>query len=228
MVNNYFVGDCDDDYFNPDLTNIKTPLNVARFATLLRESEYDLDESKFLIDGFTNGFDIGYQGPTNRQSRSENIPLQIGSEAELWEKIMKEVKAERVAGPFMDIPYDNFIQSPIGLVPKAGGKTRMIFHLSFDFTEEETSLNACTPKEICSVKYNDLDTAVRECIQLFDEAVRKMKELGINLTDGNTPVLFLGKTDLSSAFRVLPLKVRCFCWLILKQWTPVMGKPSFS
>ena len=29
-------------------------------------------------------------------------------------------------------------------------------------------------------------------------------------------VIFLGKTDLSMAFRVLPLKVSCFKWLVMK------------
>ena len=67
---------------------------------------------------------------------------------------MKEVKAGRYAGPFDEVPYDNFIQSPIGLVPKAGGKTRLIFHLSFEFKGEDGgSVNGCNPKEKCSVQY---------------------------------------------------------------------------
>ena len=41
----------------------------------------------------------------------------------LWNKVMKEVEAKRFAGPFEKIPFDNFIQSPIGLVPKDGGKS---------------------------------------------------------------------------------------------------------
>ena len=45
---------------------------------------------------------------------------------------MKEVKEGRYAGPFESIPFDSYIQSPIGLVPKDGGKdTRLIFHLSY-------------------------------------------------------------------------------------------------
>ena len=36
---------------------------------------------------------------------------------------MKEVELKRVAGPFTDIPFDNFIQSPIGLVPKQSAPT---------------------------------------------------------------------------------------------------------
>ena len=46
----------------------------------------------------------------------------MGSECILWNKVMKEVKLNRYVGPFKDIPYDNFIQSPIGLVPKDNGK----------------------------------------------------------------------------------------------------------
>ena len=53
------------------------------FGNLLKQSGYDPDETNFLIDGFTTGFDIGYEGPTNRQSVSDNIPITIGSEVEL-------------------------------------------------------------------------------------------------------------------------------------------------
>ena len=46
------------------------------------------------------------------------------------EQIDEEVKVGRVAGPFAEIPFENYIQSPIGLVPKSGGdQTRLIFHL---------------------------------------------------------------------------------------------------
>ena len=100
-----------------------TPLKVQRLQELLQETQYDLVETAFLVDGFTNGFDIGYAGPEVRQSQSKNIPFTVGNKVELWNKIMKEVKLGRVAGPFSEIPYQNYIQSPVGLVPKAGGKT---------------------------------------------------------------------------------------------------------
>ena len=67
---------------NYDLENIVTLLNIDRFATLLKEMEYDAEESEFLIDGFTNGFDIGYQGPQEHKSQAENIPLTVGSREE--------------------------------------------------------------------------------------------------------------------------------------------------
>ena len=139
----------------------------------------------------------------------------------MWNKIMKEVEEGRIAGPFDDIPYDNYIQSPIGLVPKAGNKTRLIFHLSYDFKEDDmepnNSLNACTPKEKCTVKYNDLDAAIENCIRVAQEAMKKE----------GTEIVFLGKTDLSSAFRVLPTRKDCFCWLIMQAVDPSDGKTKF-
>ena len=79
---------------------------------------------------------------------------------------MNEVKLNRYAGPFReaDIPYNNYIQSLVGLVPKAGGKTRLIFHLSYQF--ELGSVNGNTPSEWCSVKYNNLDHAVKNSLKL--------------------------------------------------------------
>ena len=50
-------------YSNMDLESIKTPVNVTMLKQLLQESKYDKKESEFLIDGFTNGFSIGYTGP---------------------------------------------------------------------------------------------------------------------------------------------------------------------
>ena len=138
------------DYFsNYDLNNVVTPLNVDLYEQLLRDSGFDNKERDFLVDGFRNGFDIGYTGPKIRQSHARNIPFMpgIGDKWDMWSKIMKEVKAKRYAGPYDEIPFENYIQSPIGLVPKHGNKTRLIFHLLFDFDEEHKSVNACMPKE---------------------------------------------------------------------------------
>ena len=111
---------------------------------------------------------------------------------------MKEVQLGRYAGPFDEIPYDNYMQSPIGLVPKAGNKTRLIFHLSYNFSETNTSLNANTPPELCSVKYRDLDHAILTCLKLMAGYP-------------NRGPLHFAKTDAQSAFRVLPIKVSQRC-----------------
>ena len=144
---------------NFDLQNIVTPVKVNALIKALKEANYDANKIKYLEKGFTQGFDIGYKGPQNRRNTAKNIPLRVGNKVELWNKLMKEVKAKRVAGPFKEVPFENFIQFLIGLVPKAGStdQTRLIFHLSYDFGEEEQSLNHHTPEEICTVKYNDID-----------------------------------------------------------------------
>ena len=142
---------------NFNLEDIVTPINVQKFEAMLIQSEFPKDKTAFLVDGFTDGFDIGYNGLQDRQDQSNNLPFSIGNSTILWNKVMKEVKVGRYAGPFEKIPFKNYMQSPIGLVPKSGNKTRLIFHLSYQFKSGLGSLNSNTPKDRCSVKYRDLD-----------------------------------------------------------------------
>ena len=81
-------------------SDIVTPVKVDSLVNLLEQYNYNEKETCFLHQGFSNGFDIGYTGPINRQSTSNNIPFTVGNEVELWNKIMKEVSLHRVAGPF--------------------------------------------------------------------------------------------------------------------------------
>ena len=101
---------------NYNLVDVVTPINVKQFKELLQETAYPEDKAQFLVDGFTNGFDIGYEGPVIRQDKVDYIPLHIGNKIILWNKIMKEVKLCRYAGPFAQIPFDNYMQSRIGLL----------------------------------------------------------------------------------------------------------------
>ena len=214
-------------FSNYDLESVVMPLDVKHLYKLLCDASYDPVETRFLVEGFTNGFDIGYQGPKLRQSRSTNIPFTVGDKYDLWGKIMKEVEAKRFAGPYDEIPFDNFIQSPIGLVPKANNKMRLIFHLSYQFGEQDDqqSVNAGTPREICSVRYNDLDAVIKCCIDLireFRDSARS--DQGEGHDTESSPTLFLGKTDLLSAFHVLPLLIECIHWLMMMAQDPTDGK----
>ena len=199
---------------NLDMKLIVSPVNVRVFEDLLVESKYDMDEIEFLIDGFNNGFDIHYTGPVNRQDTVPNLPFQvgIGDKFDMWEKIMEEVKCKRYTGPFDEIPFQNFIQSLIGLVPKARGKTRLIFHLSYNFKKSgHMSVNHHTPREFCTVKYPDLNDAISNSFYW----------------KRTTGQVFYSKTDLKSAFRILLLKFRCLKWLILKAYNPITGKVAY-
>ena len=157
---------------------------------------------------------ISGRGPQNRRDVSENLPFRIGTPLDLWNKVMKEVAECRYAGPYTleNLPFDRYVQLPLGLVPKAGNKQRLIFHLSYDFGDlpHHKSVNFFTPQELCSVKYNDLDYAVRCCLHL--------------LRSNNNATLYFGKTDFSHAFRILPILLKHRKWLVMMAKHPVSKK----
>ena len=139
---------------NYNLDNIVTPVNAEAFGKLLKEAGYPQNKIDFISRGFSEDFDLGYQGPSDVQMKSANLQLRIGKKTELWNKVMKEVAVNRMAGPFEKIPFECYIQSPIGLVPQDGGKkTRLIFHLSHPKKSKNgrLSVNAGIPQEKTSV-----------------------------------------------------------------------------
>ena len=103
------------------------------------------------------------------------------------------------------------MQSPIGLVPKANNKTRQIFHLSYDFgeSEEQKSFNYHIPDDLCTVVYNDLDHALKNCTHSYFR---------------NSEQLYFAKADMMAAFRQLQGKPDHFRWLIMKTQDPKTGK----
>ena len=190
-----------------DLKSIVTPVKVHIYERLLKQAGYDKDKTKSLVNGFSKGFSLGYKGPSRVRMQSPNLKLTVGSQLELWNKIMVEVKAKRYAGPFNKMPFRNYIQSPVGLVPKdKGKKTRLIFHLSYPRRGRngQLSVNACIPEELCSVKYPDFMEAVAICMEAGQAC-------------------FCAKSDMSMAFRNVPMNRKSWCYLILKAKHPVTG-----
>lgn len=178
---------------------------------LLEESNYDKFKAKYLVEGFRFGFSIEYGGPLNRRDESRNHKLRSGSKLVLWNKLMKEVRMRCCAGPFSHVPYDNWVQSPITLIPKGtGSDSRLVFDLSHNFGENP-SINSTVPQERKTVQYQDLDHA----LQLIME-----QEDGVNQ-------LFLGKLDALSAFWNMPLAVTESKWLIMKADHPKTGKTYY-
>ena len=197
---------------NMDLEHVISPVDVDKLEFLLNESNYDSAKTEFLINGFRNGFSIGYDSDKCVHRTAPNLKLEVGNETILWNKVMKEVKEKRYAGPFEKIPFEYYIQSPIGLVPKDGGKdVRLIFHLSYPRTPKSRtaeSVNANTPQELCTVKYKDFDLAVKRCL-----------EEGIYCS--------IGKSDMRSAFRNLGIRKRDWVYLLMKATNPLNGRTYF-
>ena len=121
---------------------------------------------------------------------------------------MKEVQEKHYAGPFERIPYEYYIQSPIGLVPKDGrSSTHLIFYLSYP-RSKGTSVNAQTPKDMCSVKYPDFAAAIKRCLE-----------------EGR--FCFIAKSDMKSAFRNLGIKPEQFGYLVMVAQSPLDNKWYF-
>ena len=190
------------------MQHIVTPVKVDKLQLLLQQSGYDPIKSNFLLNGFRQGFDIGYRGPTDIKLTAPNLRLTVGNQTELWNKVMSEVKQKRYAGPYQTIPFDTYIQSPIGLVPKDNGKkTRLIFHLSYPRNTDK-SVNSNTPDHLCTVVYPTFDEAVQLCIDCG-------------------PDCSAGKSDLSAAFRHLCLNRASWRYLIMKAKSPIDNKFYF-
>ena len=77
--------------------------------------------------------------------------------------------------------------------------------------------------ELCSVKYQDIDCAVQTCLKVKQF---KLNNFSLFLTEdkqGNK-YIFLGKSDIKSAFHLMPLSRSSFLWLIMKARHPLTGK----
>ena len=196
-------------YSNFDLTNMVTPVKPRILKRLLQEAHFPRHKIKKLVSGFTHGFKLHYEGDKKVHIFSDNLKLYVGDKRILWNKVMKEVKEKRFAGPFKEPPFKYFIQSPIGLVAKDQGRdTRLIFHLSHPRANPQNSVNANIPRDKCKVNYASFDQAIALCIQA-----------GICCN--------IAKSDMKSAFRHLNMRVKDYCWLVMKAESPLDGKTYF-
>ena len=164
-----------------DENEVLTPIKVDRLAFWLEG--YDVEKKSFLLEGFSNGFQVGFVGKTNN-----DIPKNLKSATQfpnlVSKHIDKEIEAGRVIGPFDEPPFSQFQCSPVGLVEKKEkGSYRMIHHLSYP---EGSSVNDQIDPEWSSVSYANIGDAI---------------DLVINLC----PKTFMAKTDVKSAFRTIPL-----------------------
>ena len=133
------------------------------------------------------GPDIGYTGSRTARFSKKNLPTALTQPEIVSESLAKEVALGRVAGPFCTPPFPNLQVSPISLAPKKHStKFRTIFHLSFP-KSGVTSINYSISKEDHSLQYITIDNAIE-----------RIPRHGRGC--------LLAKTDIESAFRLIPLK----------------------
>ena len=171
-----------------------SPVNIPRLAQHLH---YHPNRSfvDYLINGFCDGFDIGYSGPItqgvdkNLKSARDNVQLVTSA-------VEKEVSRGHTLGPFNTPPFSVSHISPLGAVPKKDGSKRLILDLS---SPSGSSINDGISHDEFSVKYSH-----------FDDAINMIREIG------GTP--YMAKIDIKHAFRLCPVRpsdfpLLCFKWL---------------
>lgn len=170
-----------------------TPIKPNRLADWL--SGYDETETNYLINGFSNGFSLGFVGECPGVE-SQNLRSAFICPDIIDEKILKEVSTGRVLGPFDFKPFSDIQCSPLGLVEKkVPGEYRMIHHLSYP---KNKSVNDGIPREESFVQYSSVG-----------DAISHIKNCGVGA--------YCCKTDIKSAFRIINLnysqfKYVCFRW----------------
>ena len=172
---------------------LPTPVKIDK---LLRWLEgYDKIKTKYLEIGFLEGFRLGFNGVLNKK-QPPNLKSALDLPEVTKEKIIKEIRANRVEGPFDLPPKSNLHISIIGLQPKkVEGEYRLIHHLSYP---EGLSVNDGIDQTYKSVQY-----------QSIDDAISAIKWLGKGC--------YMAKTDIKSAFRLIPVHpsdhyLLGFCW----------------
>ena len=106
------------------IEEIFTPVRWEKFQSYLKN--YDEVEKQFVIQGFRDGFHLHSSIDRNIVLEHENMPSAFHYPEVVWEKITKEVRLQRVGGPFDAPPFAKYICSPLGLVPKAGQPGKFI------------------------------------------------------------------------------------------------------
>jgi hypothetical protein len=140
---------------NNPLADITTPIRVKMLKSWLQHYPNELKDR--LIQGFSNGFSIGFQGP-KYSKLSSNHPSILESPEIVRPMIDKELHMGRIAGPFTTPPLDPFVVSPLGLVPKKElGKFRLIHNLSFP---SQLAVNNFIDPVEASVSYEILDNVI--------------------------------------------------------------------
>ncbi len=162
-----------------------TPVKPDRLDLLLQG--YDPAKRSYLVEGFRKGFSL--ESSSNYACQcSKNSKFVSHNPEIIWPFIQQELQANRFRGPFDSLPFNNMYLSPLGARPKrTPGSYRLIHDLSYPY-DGERSVNDGIPASFSSVHYHTIA-----------DAIDYILELG--------PGTFLCKTDIQSAFRIVPVRL---------------------
>ena len=169
-------------FCSPHMYHIHTPVNPHLLADLLRNHP-NAHFRLYVSRGFLYGFGIGFSGPRDYRF-PPNLPSALSHPEVITEYLAKECASGNTAGPFELPPSPHLVVSPLGIVPKKGGKWRLIMHLSYP---EQYSINDGINVEDFPLKY----------VTVYDAI-----DLVMILGKGS----LMAKLDVKSAFRLCPVR----------------------
>ena len=163
---------------------ISTPIVLPEWERWLAQFP-DARLANYLLQGFSSGFRIGYNRSSRSSSRCRGNMLSAREHPEvILDYMQSEQQQGRLVGP-LGPGVQHVHTSPFGVIPKHNqpGKWRLITDLS---SPPGSSINDGIDPTLCSVHYSGLD-----------EAVAMVCRLGRGC--------LLAKTDLKSAYRIVPV-----------------------
>ena len=164
---------------NQRQTGLPTPIKVTNLAILV----HDFHKAQYLIEGFTYGFKLGVQGQIQTKTYCNHNSV-LNAPGVVNTHLQKEMNLGRIAGPYSSPPFQPFVISPLGLVPKKEvGEFRLIHDLSYP---RQQSVNSHIPDELRHVHYETLDDLV-ELVKIHGRGS------------------LIAKADIESAFRIIPI-----------------------
>ncbi len=163
-----------------------TPININRMNDLL--SGYDQQKHLYIIKGLQNRFNPQRDIHLTSQAQVTSVPKNHASVLRhpdtVKKKLLDEVTAERLAGPFPTKASKDLHVSPVTLSKKhEKGKYRIIHDLC---APKGNSLNDTIPEENGKVEYATLDSAVRIIQSMHNTA-------------------YLVKSDIEDAYKLVPV-----------------------
>ena len=161
-------------------SRLDTPVNIRLLAKLTRGFQH----ANWLINGFQQGFKFHFTGKEEAISSLNSKEANLHAKA-VDKKMTGELKAKRIAGPFSEPPFINFKCSPLSVREKSEpGKVRLLHNLSYPYNE--SSVNGGIQDAHKTVRYATIQTAINT-----------INRLGKGC--------FMAKTDIKSAYRIVPI-----------------------
>ena len=140
-----------------------------------------------LVKCLNLGVDLGFFGNRSHIQVGPNLESAAEHPSAIDDNIAAELQNGRRKGPYKSIPFPaSFYSNPLGVVFKKGkSKPRVIHHLSWPRTADNSSVNASI-----------FDFEVK--LDAFDKAVKMVKDIGKGC--------LMSKIDIESAYRCIPVR----------------------